>query len=168
MTDDIRPDSTMDGVRRDGSDDAGDLITADDLTFTAADGEADVIDHAGALAAVQAAFAGLAGSEEVDILPTEGEDNDDIAVAGDAWTLYLSGWPGPATAFVAVEDEPADDAEAAAVEAAWRSVVSGDAVAAMSMIDIELEGALTHALDASGDPLSQSIATAVRLGAVAG
>ena len=167
MTDDIRPGSAMDDGERDVTDDADDQITADDLAFAAADGEADVIDHDGALAAVQAAFAGMAGSEDVDILPAEGEDHDDIAVAGDAWTLYLSGWPGPAIAFVAVEDEPADNADAAAVDSAWRAVVSGEAVAAMSMADIELEGALTHALDASGDPLSQSIATAVRLGAIA-
>ncbi len=158
MTDDARLDGVADAV-------TGDQITADDLAFAAADDDADVIGHPQAQAAVQAAFAGLAGSRDVDVLPAEGEEHDDIAVAGDAWTLYLSGWPGPATAFVAIEDEPTEDAGADMVEAAWRAVVSGDAVAAMSMADMELEGALSTALDASGDPLSQSIATAVRLGA---
>ncbi len=157
MTSDTRPDGVPDVT--------DDQITAGDLAFAAADDEADVIGHAGALAAVQAAFAGLVTSRDVDILPAEGEDHDDIAVAGDAWTLYLSGWPGPATAFVAIEDEPSDDAGADTVEAAWRAVVSGDAVTAIGMADMELEGALTAALDASGDPLSRSIATAVRLGA---
>ena len=160
MTDDARLDGVADAV-------TGDQITADDLAFAAADDDADVIGHPQALAAVQAAFAGLAGSRDVDVLPAEGEEHDDIAVAGDAWTLYLSGWPGPATAFVAIEDEPTEDAGADTVEAAWRAVVSSDAVAAMSMADMELEGALATALDASGDPLSQSIGAAVRVGAVA-
>lgn len=160
-------DTRADAVTEPGADDVDDQITGDDLAFAAASDDAEVIGHSQALAAIQGSFIGLTGPNEVDILPTEGENRDDIAVAGDAWTLYLSGWPGPATAFVAIEDEPAEDADAETITAAWRSVVPEPAIAAMSMTDMELEGALSTALDASGDPLSQSIATAVRLGAIA-
>ena len=120
------------------------------------------IDHAMALVAVQTAFAGLAGSEEVDILPAEGDDGTDIVVAGDAWSLYLSGWPGPATAFIAVEEEPDEAADAATVDAAWRSAVDNDVVAALMVADFDLGGGLTAALDASGDALSGAVAAAVR------
>lgn len=148
--------------------DADDQITAEDMAFAAADDDDEtVIGHSEALAAMQSAFAALVDSQNVDILPAEGDEQNDIAVAGDAWTLYLSGWPGLATAFVAIEDEPADGASAELIETAWRAAVSDDVIAAMTLADLELEGALTAALDASGDPLSQSIATAVRLGAVA-
>ena len=135
---------------------------SDDVRVTDAADDAVAIDHATALAAVQSAFAGLAGSQEVDILPAEGEEKTDIAVAGDAWTLYLSGWPGLGVAFVAIEDEPEDDAEPHAVEMAWRAAVGDDVVAALMVADLDLDGALTAALDASGDPLSGSIAAAVR------
>ena len=145
--------------------DADDQITAEDLAFAAADDEDETeTGHAEALAAMQSAFAALVELQKADILPTEGDEQNDIAVAGDAWTLYLSGWPGPATAFVAIEDEPADGASAEAVELAWRAVVPADVVAALGLADMELDGALTIALNTSGDPLSQSIATAVRLG----
>jgi hypothetical protein len=138
---------------------------SDDASGLAPAGDEDVVDHGRALAAVQDAFAGLAGSDEVDILPAEGDDGTDIAVAGDAWTLYLSGWPGLAVAFVAIEDEPDDAADVDTVEAAWHSAVGDDVVAAMMVADLDLNGALTAALDASGDPLSGSIAAAVRASA---
>ena len=160
-------DGTGPGYAIDDDVDADDQITAEDLAFAAADADDDEteIGHAEALAAMQAAFAALVESQGADILPTEGDEHNDIAVAGDAWTLYLSGWPGLATAFVAIEDEPADGASAESVEAAWRAVVPDPVVAALVLADMELEGALSTALRASGDPLSQSIADAIRVGA---
>ncbi len=162
MTDGTGPDHTVD----DHVDDDG-QISAEDLAFAAANvDEETVLGHAEAVAALHSAFAALIESQDADILPAEGDDRNDIAVAGDAWTLYLSGWPGLGTAFVAIEEEPAEDAGPDIVEAAWRAVVSDEAVAAMILADTQLDGALTTALDASGDALSASIATAVRLGPV--
>lgn len=163
MTDGAGPDGASDDMIDDGQ------ITAADLAFAAAnDDDETVIGHATALASVQTAFAGLAKSQDVDILPAEGDEQNDIAVAGDVWTLYLNGWPGLATAFIAIEEEPAEGASPDVVEAAWREVMSPAVVAAMAVVDLDLDGALTAALDASGDPLSASIATAVRLGSVPG
>lgn len=151
-------------VNDDADDDA--QITAEDLAFAAAnDDEETVIGHAEAVAAMQSAFAALVESQDADILPTEGDDQNDIAVAGDAWTLYLSGWPGLGMAFVAIEEEPEEDADPTAVEAAWRSAVPEPAMAAMVVADLELDYALTSALIASADPLSMSLASAIRLAA---
>ena len=125
------------------------------------DGDDDPTGRAAVLSALEVAFAGLTGSGDVDILPAEGDDGMDIALAGDVWTLYLSGWPGPATAFVAVEDEPDEDADSNAVEAAWRSAVPSTVIDAMAVADMEMDGALTAALIASADPLSASIAKAI-------
>ncbi len=159
-------DGTGPGFAIDDDVDADDQITAEDLAFAAADDDDEtVIDHAVALAAMRSAFAALVDSQDADILPAEGDEQDDIAVAGDVWTLYLSGWPGLATAFVAIEDEPPDGASAEVVEGARRAAVPDGVIAAFVSADMELEGALSAALVASGDPLSQSIAVAVRVGA---
>lgn len=148
----------------DGSDIA---LTPEELTGSvpgdSTDGDDDATDHAAVLSVLRAAFDGLAGSDEVDILPAEGDDGTDIAVAGDVWTLYLSGWPGPATAFLAIEEEPDEDADPAAVEAAWQSAVPEAAIAAMVTADLELVYALTAALVTSADPLSVSLASAIRV-----
>lgn len=124
--------------------------------------EATVIDHATALMAVRDGFAALVGQGAVDILPNEGDDRTDIAIAGDTWTVYLTGWPGPQIAFLAVEDEPDDDATPAAIESAWRGTVADDVLPALLTVDNDLGGALTDALRASTDPLSVSLAAAVR------
>ena len=159
-------DGTGPGFAIDDDADADDQITAEDLAFAAADDDVETeIGHTEVLAAMQSAFAALVASQDADIPPTEGDEQNDIAVAGDAWTLYLSGWPGLATAFVAIEDEPRDGASAEVVEGAWRAAVSDDVIAAFVVADMELEGTLTAALDSSGDPLSLSIASAVRAGA---
>ena len=127
-------------------------------------GEAPVIDHGTALVALQSAFADYldADDDDVDILPDQGDAEDDIAVAGETWTLYLSGWPGPRQAFVAIEDEPDAGADAGEVEAAWRAVVPEHVLAAIRVADDELGGELTAALLASGDAISAGIAAAVR------
>ena len=124
--------------------------------------EATVIDHATALMAVRDGFDAMIEQGAVDILPDEGDDRTDIAIAGDTWTVYLTGWPGPRIAFLAIEDEPDDDATPAATEAAWRGAVTDDVLPALLTVDNDLGGALTDALRASTDPLSVSLAGAVR------
>ena len=139
-----------------------DETTDDGMADEGSAGEAPIIDHATALMAVRDGFADLAAQGEVDILPNEGDDRTDIAVAGDAWTVYLTGWPGPQIAFLAIEDEPEDEAAPAAVDAAWRGAVPDGVLPALLIIDNDLGGALTDALRASTDPLSISLAAAVR------
>ncbi len=137
---------------------------SDAVTDEGVAGEAPVIDHGVALVALQSAFAAFLDADEndVEILPEEGDTGDDIAVAGETWTLYLSGWPGPRQVFVAIEDEPDEGAAAADVEAAWRAVVPDDILAAIRTADEELGGELTAALSASGDAVSMGVAAAVR------
>ncbi|CAA9547366.1 MAG: hypothetical protein AVDCRST_MAG33-584 [uncultured Thermomicrobiales bacterium] len=157
---------TDDASDRPVADGTGVPLTPEELTGRVPDDDTgdddEMTGHAAVLSVLRAAFAGLTASDDVEILPAEGDDGTDIAVAGDVWTLYLSGWPGPATAFVAVEDEPDEDADPDAVAAAWRSAVPESALAAMTIAELDLEGGLTAALLASGDPLSTSLAAAIR------
>lgn len=151
----------------DGIDDVdpADAITADDLAAAIAastDQDDEPGSRAAVLPALRAAFGALARSGEADLLDAEGEDRTDAAVAGEDWTLYLTGWPGPRVAFVAIEDEPAEDASPAAVETAWREAIPDEALAAMVEADRALAGALSAAMDGSGDALSASIAAALR------
>lgn len=128
----------------------------------AAAGEDESPDRESALLALHAAFADAIAADDVEVLPEEGEDRSDVAVAGETWTLYLSGWPGPAQAFIAIEDEPDDGATPAAIERAWRAAVPETALAALSMADAELGGAITAALVSTGDPLSAAVAATLR------
>lgn len=161
------PDATR---ASDGIDDVdpADAITADDLAAASAastdedDEDDEPGSRAAVLSALRAAFGALARSGEADLLDAEGEDRTDVAVAGEDWTLYVTGWPGPRVAFVAIEDEPAEDASPAAVETAWREAIPDEALTAMVEADRALVGALSAAMDGSGDALSASIAAAVR------
>ncbi|HEV2529346.1 MAG TPA: hypothetical protein VGT61_12950 [Thermomicrobiales bacterium] len=137
---------------------------SDPITDDGVPGEAPVIDHGTALVALQSAFADYLDADEndVEILPDQGDTEDDIAVAGETWTLYLSGWPGPRQVFVAIEDEPEDGASPDEVEAAWRAVVPDHVLAAIRVADDELGGEITASLMATGDPVSMGVAAAVR------
>lgn len=119
-------------------------------------------DHVAALHAIREAFATLLANEDVDILPNEGDGGDDIALAGERWTLYLEGWPGPKVAFIAIDDEPEDDASAADVEAAWRDAIPADAIPALTAADSTLDGILSFRLTATDDPVSMAVAAAMR------
>lgn len=116
------------------------------------------LEHADVVIALQEAFADLIASEDVDVLPREGESGNDIAVAGEQWTLYLEGWPGPEVAFIAVEDEPEEDAAPAEVEQTWRAAIPESALAALADADRRLGGVLRSLLIATGDPVSVSVA----------
>lgn len=119
------------------------------------------LEHADVVIALQEAFGDLIASEDVDVLPNEGDSGSDIAVAGEQWTLYLEGWPGPEVAFIAVEDEPEDEATLAEVEQIWRDAIPDSALSALAAADRRLGGVLRSALTASTDPVSMSVAASL-------
>jgi hypothetical protein len=116
------------------------------------------LEHADVVIALQEAFADLIAAEEVDVLPHEGESGNDIAIAGEHWTLYVEGWPGPEVAFIAIEDEPDEDAAPEDVEQAWRDALPDAALSALAQADERLGGRLHSLLTATGDPVSVSVA----------
>lgn len=121
--------------------------------------EADsALDHADVVIALQQAFADLIAADEVDVLPHEGESGNDIAVAGEHWTLYVEGWPGPKVAFIAIEDEPDEGAPLEEVEQTWRAAIPEAALSALAQADERLGRRLRSTLTATGDPVSVSVA----------
>ncbi|HEV2108078.1 MAG TPA: hypothetical protein VGR16_07430, partial [Thermomicrobiales bacterium] len=62
------------------------------------------------LAALRAAFALSSSTEEAEVV----EDVDGgIDVMGEEWTFHAEGWPGPAIAWLALDDEPEGQGEQA-------------------------------------------------------
>lgn len=82
-------------------------------------------------------------------------DDDGLDISTDEWTIHLeSGW-----GFLAIEDEPELPA---AFAAARRKVMPEKVERALIAIDRELDGALSAALETSGDPLSLDFVPVLR------
>ena len=89
---------------------------------------------------------------DFDVVPAEGGGELDITT--DHWTLHLENAGG----FLAIDEEPV---EPAAFATARRAVMSDKVERALAAADRELDGALTTALAASGDPFSLDFAAAL-------
>lgn len=89
---------------------------------------------------------------DFDVVPTE--DGNELDISTDHWTLHLEGAGG----FLAIDEEPA---EPAAFAAARRAVMSEKVERALAAANRELNGVLTTALIASGDPFSLDFVAAL-------
>ena len=107
------------------------------------------------VAALEIAFAGLIEADDVDIEVAQGA----VQVSGEEWTLHVEGWPASPLGWLALDDEPEDATE----RRATREAAMGEAaLAALALADRTLEGGLSAALRAPGDPLSTELADAIR------
>ena len=102
--------------------------------------------------ALTRAFGKLVASDTVDIVTLE--SGDELEVQGDAWTLYVRGWP-LAEAWVALDEEGASVAEQ---REDLTNAFGTLGLTALRVLDAELSGALTERLLASADPLSATLA----------
>jgi hypothetical protein len=105
-------------------------------------------------AALNAALGSVLDTEEFDITPGASGELD---VSTDDWTLHLEGWPN-GVAWLAIDDEPDD---AAHYTAARRKLMSDAVERALAEADRAVEGALTRALAASGDPFTAELLAAM-------
>lgn len=103
--------------------------------------------------ALATAFVRLAEADEVDV---SGDDAAGIDVIADAWTFHAEGWPGPALAWLAHDDEP-DSYDDQTIQNLFPAAV----LTAFSAADRTLAGALATALRASDDPLSSALADGI-------
>ncbi|HEV2107138.1 MAG TPA: hypothetical protein VGR16_02655, partial [Thermomicrobiales bacterium] len=78
---------------------------------------------------------------------------------GEEWTFHAEGWPGPAIAWLALDDEPEGQGEQA-LRAACEAALSPGPLVALTTADQRLDGALCAGLLASADPLSRGLAQA--------
>lgn len=101
---------------------------------------------------LQAAFADPIARGEIDVVVTPGAN--EVEVQADDWTLVFEGWPLRA-AWIALDESPASEAEQ---RMALDAVIGSLELAALRDADRQLEGGLTGALAASGDPLSEALA----------
>lgn len=89
------------------------------------------------------------------LLGIDEEAPEALEVTTDAWTLHIASWPG-GEAFIALDSEPEGE-EQAEQNVALRTALGG-AIAALASVDDAAAGALSTALRASGDPLSDRLA----------
>lgn len=107
--------------------------------------------------AIKSALADVLSEDDFDVALDE--EGGEAAVEADEWTLQLASVEGALTAFLAIDDEPENDASyPAAVRAALGRAVEDAFVDA----DAELDGLLSSALIASGDPFSTAFAALIR------
>jgi hypothetical protein len=90
---------------------------------------------------------------------TVDEDGGEATVETDEWTLQLASIEGALSAFLAIDDEPENEASYAT---AVRSALGASAMDAFAGADLELKGMLSAALLASGDPFSAEFAGLIR------
>lgn len=107
----------------------------------------DMLSHAVAVM-LDEAFAALQEAGEVDVVINQGTSEYDVQA--DDWTLHLEGWPLD-FGFLALDDEPATDAER---RAALDAALDERHLAAMRKLNHALNGSLATVLAASGDALS--------------
>lgn len=103
--------------------------------------------------ALARAFGKLTDGGAVDIVALD--DPDEIEVQGDAWTLYVRGWP-LVEAWIALDDEGASITEQ---REDLTNALGTPGLAALRALDADLSGALTERLNASLDGLSSTLAS---------
>lgn len=103
--------------------------------------------------ALESAFATLVESGDIDVTP---DDTEGIDVIADAWTLHVEGWPGPALAWLAHDDE-SDRFDDQAIQA----LLPASVLTALADADRTLGGNLRTALRATDDDLSSALASAM-------
>ena len=97
-------------------------------------------------------FSDLIEQGAVDIVA--GDHEDEWEIQADDWTLVARGWP-PQSAFIAIDDEPADALEALQT---LDSALGPDGQAAMRSLNARLDRGLEIALRLSRDELSMLFA----------
>jgi hypothetical protein len=92
------------------------------------------------------------GEEDFDLVA--GQDVETLDISTDHWTIQFES----GSAFLAIDDEPA---EAAQFASARRAVMSEQTERALAAADADLGGAISDALNASGDPFSLDFVAAM-------
>lgn len=87
------------------------------------------------------------------------DDTGAIECATDDWTLLIEGVPESPVAWMAIEDEPEEPEQ---YPRARRAVLRSVEEQALRRVDRTLDGLLTRALEASGDPFSQHLSSVLR------
>ena len=105
-------------------------------------------------AALDAALRSVIDPEEFDIVRSPAGE---LEVSTDDWTLHVEVWPD-GLAWLAIDDEPEDPARYTPVR---RQVMSEAVDRALAEADRAVNGALTRALAASGDPFSLDFSAAI-------
>ena len=109
------------------------------------------------VAALRSELSAGESADEFDI--TVNDETGAIECATDDWTLLIEGVPESPVAWMAIEDEPEDPDQ---YPRARRAVLRSVEEQALRRVDAALEGLLSRALEASDDPFSQHLATALR------
>ena len=107
--------------------------------------------------ALRVAFTAHCRSEDFDLEPDV--ETGTIEVTTDDWTLTIEGIPGKLIAYLSIDNEPDEESEYVQT---LHDVFRATERAALSEANDELSGAISTALDASGDPFSQHLAAALR------
>lgn len=100
-----------------------------------------------------------AGESEDEFNISVNDETGAIECATDDWTLLIEGVPETPMAWMAIDEEPEDEA---GFLRARRGAINPAEEAALRQVDQTLEGLLTQALAASDDPFSQHIAASLR------
>ncbi len=107
--------------------------------------------------ALRAAFTAHCRSADYDLEPDD--EAGTIEVTTDDWTLSIDGIPGKPVAYLSIDNEPDEESE---YVQALHDVFRATERTALREANAELDGAISTALDASGDPFSQHLAAALR------
>ncbi len=102
------------------------------------------------------AFGPVFGSEEIDIRSSD--RGDELMVVDEAWTVHIEGWPDHPVAIVAIKQELEPPFT---LHESREEVMAYEIDEAFAYVDAQVEGALTTALKASGDPLSLDLLEAM-------
>jgi hypothetical protein len=109
------------------------------------------------VAALRTELAAGESTDEFDI--SVNDETGAIECATDDWTLLIEGVPETPAAWMAIDEEPEDEA---GFERARRDAILPREEEALVRANTALDGLLSQALDASNDPFSQHVARALR------
>jgi hypothetical protein len=110
--------------------------------------------------AIESALSDALAEEDFNV--TVDQDGGEATIEADEWTLQLASVEGALTAFLAIDEEPENEAS---YPAAVRAALGKGVEDALIDADQELGGALSTALIASGDPFSTTFAGVLRAAA---
>jgi hypothetical protein len=102
---------------------------------------------------VNARLSAVLAESDYDLVVSD--DRSELDITTDHWTIHLAGGGG----FLAIDDEPA---EAADYATARRRAMGEKVERELAAADRELDGAISAALTATGDPFSLDFVTAIQ------
>ena len=109
------------------------------------------------VAALRTELGSAESEDEFDL--TVNDETGAIECATDDWTLLIEGVPESPMAWMAIENEPEEPEQ---YPRARRAVLRSVEEQALRRVDATLDGLLIRALQASGDPFSQHLASALQ------